>query len=93
MSEQQTSLDLDVGFNLAPPVVPELRDEIATAWGLPLGQRVEICFRGNQRAAVTGILEVISAPEYPWDAHQPLKLRISGLIFSSREIERWTIVV
>jgi hypothetical protein len=49
VSEQQISLELEVGYQTAPTVVPALRDEIATTWGLPLGQRVEICFRGGER--------------------------------------------
>lgn len=89
MSEHQISLGLDVGYNTEPAAVPALRDEIAAAWSLPLGQRVEVCFRG-ERSAVTGILELLRTPEYPWDQHQPLQLGISGLVFSSREIERWT---
>ncbi len=92
VSEQQISLGLDAGYCTAPAVVPQLRDEIATAWRLPLGQRVEVCLRGGQRSAVTGILELLRAPDYPWDPHQPLKLAIAGLIFSSREIDRWTIL-
>jgi hypothetical protein len=46
-------------------VGPELRDEIARAWGLPLGQRVEVCFRGSQRAAIAGKLELLTTPDYP----------------------------
>jgi hypothetical protein len=92
MNEQQISLDLDVGYQTAPAVVPALRDEIAATWGLPLGQRVEICLRGGERSAVTGILELLRAPDYPWEARQALQLGIAGFIFSSREIERWTII-
>ena len=90
MSEHQISLDIDASYSAAPAVVPELREEIAQAWGLPLGQRVEICFCGSQRAAATGILELLSTPEYPWNPRQPLQLRIAGFEFSNREIERWT---
>jgi len=89
MSDQQLRLGFDSGFNAAPVAVPELRDEIAAAWSLPLGQRVEVSFRG-QRSAVTGILELLRAPDYPWDPRQPLKLGIAGLVFSSREIASWT---
>ena len=90
MGEHQDSLDLDVSYNREPTVIPELRDEIAHTWGLPLGERVEVCFRGSQRAGITGVLELLSTPDYPWDARQPLQLRMVGLVFSSREIERWT---
>lgn len=88
--EHQFSLDLDVGHSPAPAAIPELCDEIARAWGLPLGERVEICFRRSERAAITGVLELVSSPNTPWDPRQPLRLRISGFVFDSREIERWT---
>jgi hypothetical protein len=89
LSEHQISLGLDVGYDPEPVVVADLRDEIAAAWGLPLGQKVEVCFRG-ERSAVTGTLGLLKAPDFPWDPRQPLKLGIAGLVFSSREIERWT---
>lgn len=92
MDEQQSSLDLDPGFQPAPPLVPELRDEVAALWGYPLGQQVEVCFRGGERSAVTGKLELLRAPDYPWDPRQPLRLAIAGLVFSSREIDRWAIL-
>ena len=92
MAEQQISLGLDTGFQPAPVVVPELREEITAAWGFPLGQRVEICFRGGQRSAISGKLELLRAPDYPWDPHQPLQLAIAGFVFSSREIGQWTIL-
>jgi hypothetical protein len=90
VAEYQSSLGLDAGYEPAPAVVPELRDEIASAWGLPLGERVEIYLCGSERCAVTGVLEILCTPDYPWDPHQALKLRASGFLFSSREIERWT---
>ena len=42
-------------------------NEIAAVWSLPLGQRVEVCFRGGKRSAVAGILELLHAPDYSWD--------------------------
>lgn len=90
MPEQQISLGLDTTHTTAPAVVPELRAEIAQAWGLPLGERTEVCFRGSQRAAITGILDLITMPDFPWDRRQALQLRIAGFVFSNREIESWT---
>jgi hypothetical protein len=90
VSEHQASLGLDMGYEPAPVVVPALREEIAAAWGYPLGQRVEICFRGGQRSAICGRLELLRAPDYPWDTCQPLQLAIAGFVFSSREIGQWT---
>ena len=86
----QLELGLDSAYNEAPAVVPELRDEVARIWGLPLGDRVEVCFGAGTRSAITGILELHASPPYPWDPRDPLRLRISGFIFSSREIDRWT---
>lgn len=90
MSEQQISLGLDATHTSAPAVVPELRDEIALAWGLPLGERTEVRFRGGQPDAITGVLELLTAPDFPWNPRQALQLRIAGFVFSSREIESWT---
>lgn len=87
--EHQISLALDAGFSAAPAVLPELRDEIAAAWGLPLGERVEVGLRDGG-STIAGKLELLRAPAYPWDAREPLRLAIAGLVFSSREIERWT---
>jgi hypothetical protein len=91
LAEHQISLDLEAGYNPAPALVSELRDEVAAVWGYPLGQRVEVCFRG-ERSAIAGKLELLRAPDYPWDRHQPLQLAVAGLVFSSRDIERWTIL-
>jgi hypothetical protein len=90
MAEYQSSFSLDPGFSAPAPAVPELRAEIAAAWGLPLGERVEVCFRGGERSAVTGLLELLRAPDFPWNPHQALHLRIAGFVFKSRDIERWT---
>jgi hypothetical protein len=92
ISEHQINLGLDIGFSSEPAVIPELREEIAQVWSLPLGHRVEVCFTCSQRAAITGTLELLTSPDYPWDPHQPLRLRIAGLVFSNREIECWAIV-
>jgi hypothetical protein len=92
VDEHQFNLNFHAPYSAAPPVTAELRDEIALAFGLPLGRRVEVCFRGSQRAAVTGILELLSTPDFPWEPRQTLRLHIAGLEFSSREIERWTIL-
>lgn len=89
MYEQQISFDLGVGYQAAPPASADIQEEIAAAWGLPLGQRVEICFRGGERSAVTGTLVLRDAPDYPWNPRQPLQLAVAGFLFSSREIERW----
>ena len=90
MAEQQTNLGLDATHSTEPAVVPQLRDEIAQAWGLPLGERVSVRFRNSQCEAITGVLELLAAPGFPWNPRETLQLRIAGFNFSSREIESWT---
>jgi len=90
MPEHQSQLPLEVTVERAPVAAPELRDEIAAAWSLPLGQRDEVGLRGNARSVITGKLELDATSDFPWDPHQPLRLRIAGLILSSREIDHWT---
>lgn len=73
---------------------PHLRDEIARVWGLPLGERVEITFRpAFPITSLSGRLELRSAPAcYPWNAREPLALRVAGQDFTSRDIERWSLL-
>jgi hypothetical protein len=73
-----------------PIAPPDLRDEIAAAWGLPLGEQVEISFRGGELDAIAGVLDIAAAPAFPWNPREPLQLRIAGFTFTSREIARWT---
>ncbi len=90
MSEHQSDLPLDAPFSAEPIAPPELREEIARAWGLPLSERVEVSFRDAQLDSLTGVLELAAAPDFPWKPRQPLQLRIAGFIFASRDIEHWT---
>lgn len=90
MAEHQTNLRLEVGYEPAPAVESALREEIAAAWGLPLGQRVEVSLR-NERCALRGVLELQRAPDYPWDRRQALQLAVAGFVFSSREMEHWAV--
>lgn len=90
MPEHQADLPLDTPYQPAPAAPPEIRDEIARTWSLPLGESVEVCLRDGQIDAIRGRLEIASAPDFPWDPHQPLQLRIAGYTFSSRDIEHWT---
>jgi hypothetical protein len=90
MSEFQTHLPFDVSYQPEPAATSGLRDEIAQVWGLPLGERVEVAFRGNPIDPMGGVLELAAAPGYPWNPREPLQLRVNGFVFSTREIERWT---
>ncbi len=89
MDEQQLNLGLDGGDSPAPMVPLGMRDEIAAVWGLPLGERVTVCVGDASSSGVTGVLEVHDPPNYPWDPRQPLRLRIAGFVFGSREIKSW----
>ena len=91
MGEHQISLRLDADYQPAPAVGPDLREEIARAWGLPLGERVEVTLR-NQPCALRGTLELVRSPDYPWDGRQTLRLSVAGFAFSSKEMERWTVL-
>jgi hypothetical protein len=75
----------------APAVASDIRDEIARVWGLPLGQRVVLSIRGQERIELRGRLELLVAPDYPWDKIQPLRLKVAGVIFFSTEIDHWVI--
>lgn len=90
MDEQQLNLGFDASYSPAPAAVPELRAEIAAAWGLPLGERVEIDLQRDDLPTLTGTLELASAPEFPWNPRQPLQLRLAGCTFSTRDIARWS---
>lgn len=94
MSADQLALAFDSSPVPQPGVVPHLRDEIARVWGLPLGERVEITFRpAFSVPAITGRLELRASPaRYPWDPHEPLSLRVAGCDFTTRDIERWTLL-
>lgn len=94
MPERQSDLPLDstpgIDFPaIAPLAPPEIRDEIARTWSLPIGERVEISFRHEQLDAVAGLLEIAAPPAFPWNPREPLALRIAGFAFSSRDIARW----
>jgi hypothetical protein len=46
----------------------------------------------NARCTLRGVLELRRAPDYPWDGRQALQLAVAGFVFSSREMERWTVL-
>lgn len=89
MPEHQASLPLDAAHAPAPVAPPELRDEIAQAWSLPLGERVEVTFCDGQLDDIHGVLELAAAPAFPWNPRESLSLHIAGFTFSSRDIARW----
>ena len=90
MSEEQIDFGFDAIPGTPPAVAPDLRDEIAGVWNMPLGERVEVWFRDGQLDRISGVLDLHRAPDYPWNPRQPLQLRISGFAFSNRDIAHWT---
>lgn len=88
------STESKLGQSASAEPLPHLRDEIARVWGLALGERVEVTLRPSFPVpAITGRLELRASPtRYPWDPHEPLALRVAGCDFTSRDIERWTLV-
>ena len=93
MPGDQLALAFNSSPALQPGPVPHLRDEIAKVWGLPLGEQVEIAFLSSiPLPAIHGLLELRADPTYPWDAHRPLALRVAGCDFTSRDIERWSLL-
>lgn len=98
MPATQLAFALDASPASAPSgeadALPHLRDEIAKVWGLPLGERVEIAFHPSfPLVSIAGLLELRASPaRYPWDPHEPLALRVAGCDFTSRDIERWSLL-
>jgi hypothetical protein len=92
MSHEQ----LDFTFGSAPhPTlpgrVPHLSDEIARLWGLPLGENIELFLLRGPCACLRGRLLLERSPDLPLNPRQALTLSISGIAFSSRDIEHWKI--
>jgi hypothetical protein len=70
-----------------------LVSDITRVWGLPIGRKVRIHLKdGENLPLLDGILELASAPDLPFDARQPLNLRVRGYEFSSRAIAGWATV-
>ena len=67
-------------------------NEVSTAWQLPVGRVVRVDLRDHDVPGLQGMLELSRAPDLPLDPHQPLKLRVGGVEFSSRQIAAWALV-
>lgn len=78
--------------NAATPAFDQLRAEIAALWCVPLGLDVEIVFRDYPVDAARGRLDLSGTPDHPWNRRDALRLRLAGLEFTSRHIERWTLL-
>jgi hypothetical protein len=68
---------------------PLVRD-ITLTWSLPIGYKVRVHLKDDENLSVLeGRLELVSAPDVPFDPRQALSLRIRGYVFSSRAIASW----
>jgi hypothetical protein len=76
----------------AGPLPPTLDEEIAAAWQVPIGKRVHVTLRRHDVAGTTGRLEIARAPDWPFDPHQPLALRIGHVAFTHQQIESWALL-
>ena len=99
--DEQLSLfsDLPVGRSLAEPplpgftdLAPELADEAAAAWGLPVGRVARVTLRGHAVDELTGLVQIAGLPELPLDARKTLRLRIGREEFTSRQVTGWSLV-
>jgi hypothetical protein len=76
----------------AAPGEDALVREIRAVWGLPIRERVRVVLNGSDVEGIRGLLEVAEPyPDYPFDAANPLSLRIGEVRFSSRQIRSWSL--
>ncbi|HEY0944169.1 MAG TPA: hypothetical protein VGD81_02850 [Opitutaceae bacterium] len=68
----------------------ELFEQISTTWGVPLRRPVRLRLRDQSIPELTGILELVRAPDLPLDKREPLRLRLKGIEFTHRDISEWT---
>jgi hypothetical protein len=66
-------------------------EEIATLWGIPVGQRVHVALREHSLSDLDGRLELARAPDLPLDRREALFLCIGTIEFSSRQIIAWSL--
>lgn len=66
--------------------------EVATVWGLPLGERVRVRLQNHDLPEAAGRLDLARAPELPLNAHEPLHLVVGKIIFHSPQIQSWTLL-
>lgn len=78
-------------LHLAHPL-DAMFQEIAAGWGLPIGQRVRLSLRDPALPELSGQLELVAAPDLPLNPREALRLRVSGVAFSSAEIAAWVLV-
>ena len=99
--DEQLSLfsDLPAGRSFAEPplpgftdLAPELADEAARVWGLPVGRHARVTLRGHAVDELSGLVQIAALPDLPFDGRKPLRLRIGHEEFTSRQVTGWTLV-
>lgn len=70
-------------------LAPLLTDEMAFVWGLPLGRRVRVELKRHSVSGLTGLLQLAGLPDTPFNASQPLRLRINHEAFTSHQVASW----
>lgn len=93
MSTQQEFLFIDgpadtPGAGATSSSEERIIEEIRAAWRLPfVRQKVRVALRGCDVCEMNGLLEIAEpAPDYPFDAAKPLRLRIDGITFAHTQI-------
>ena len=74
-----------------PDPLSDFYDEVASAWQIPVGQKVHVALREHNFADLDGRLELARAPDLPLDQRTPLDLRIGTIDFSSTQIVAWAL--
>ncbi len=70
----------------------ELADEVAAAWGLPVGRKARVMLRGHPVETLVGWVQLDGLPSLPFDGREALRLRIGRYTFTSRQVAGWSIL-
>ena len=81
----------------APSIeLPDFRtgfyQEVAQIWNLPLGQRARLELREHDLPEIAGVLELVRAPDLPFNSREPLRLCVGSISFLSSQVASWSIV-
>ncbi len=78
-------------LHLAHPLDDLLR-QIATLWGLPIGSRARVTLNDPALPVLEGKLELERAPDLPLNVRESLRLKLRGIMFTSRDIASWSLL-
>lgn len=84
--------DEDVLESSEPPDrLSDFFDEVSRAWGIPVGQRVNLRLRDAALPELTGKLKLVRPPDLPLDPSETLALTLNGIEFTHRQIAAWSL--